>query len=900
MDEDSIGLRHSRAERFVRNLDETPDRWHYDGRSIYTIKDGQVSEIPFGIEGAGDIRVWASEDEEENIGLLSMFLNPNDTERMPLEEDGINSQYRVAISLTPDYIIGDDEGMALQDAVQFLMVLAANGYDPTTVQVMLDTQFNEIDMVGMSDFDYDQMVTLHTDITNLMDESPLPGYVYALFTAPGIAEDFYPMKYGYPAARQAMLARQFESESGSLIRESAVRYPSKGGIVERVQSLQSALEASEMQERLIRVQYGIKYGMIQSPEEAMAILAGMDSFGSESTDACPLCQSPSEEWEDSFVCRECDRTICSGCDAADEDPICPECEAMENWDLPLPESLKAPRFDEGTWFLDDAYNIFPWEVLDNSKHGFWNSRNYGRPIRNLDWRDLLAGERGDDEEIDLRAIIPVDWPGDLIGSETFTSTTDPDRKINLNLGDPPFGDFGPTPVLVRVKKGGNREESYLDRGYLPFGSNAPLVEVLDEHRTPGDTELCLYVSVNGEIFHSRATVDEDGYVIYEAEPSHPCPACKEPAESWEGSDRCVGCDKTVCSGCIEDSGKCIECDQKPTDCDSNFDRVIEEIRAGLPRGAHWEEDEARENIMEHTGDLVDAMIADAINSGYFDEGGHGSLGVIELDPLPPGCITDASYNSDYSDLEQHHLNMIRDYCNAHGEDTQTWLEYGCTIYANDRPVYFFPNRDRIACDWWDGAEGDIRDLLPDVGITIEGEDDVFEAPRGRPKGSGAGNYTCGRCGKSGHNARTCDQPAPPKIIKPQPQSEGMVRCSNCDERGHNKTKCPHPERIVRVEPHILSDFEKWSSGESKMQLAGRVKRNIRRLLAHESGIGAHQLVSRYHDNLGTTSKTRSEVTRVTRIANAMPDVIVWRDGYYLLGSGGKEEFFKTGPGSLRG
>jgi hypothetical protein len=103
-----------------------------------------------------------------------------------------------------------------------------------------------------------------------------------------------------------------------------------------------------------------------------------------------------------------------------------------------------------------------------------------------------------------------------------------------------------------------------------------------------------------------------------------------------------------------------------------------------------------------------------------------------------------------------------------------------------------------------------------------------------------------------------------------------------------------------VDPHILPDFEKWKSGESKMQLAGRIKRNILRIVGNESGIGAHQLVSRYHDNLGTASRTRSEVTRVTRIANAMPEILVWRDGYYLLGPGGKEEFFRTGPGSLKG
>jgi len=132
------------------------------------------------------------------------------------------------------------------------------------------------------------------------------------------------------------------------------------------------------------------------------------------------------------------------------------------------------------------------------------------------------------------------------------------------------------------------------------------------------------------------------------------------------------------------------------------------------------------------------------------------------------------------------------------------------------------------------------------------------------------------------------------------ESDGMAKCSNCDEQGHRKTNCPHPERVKVVYPHILPDFEKWKSGESKMQLVGRIKRNILRIVGNESGIGAHQLVSRYHDNLGTISRTRIEVTRVTRIANAMPEIIVWQDGYYLLGPGGKEEFFRTGPGSLKG
>ena len=52
------------------------------------------------------------------------------------------------------------------------------------------------------------------------------------------------------------------------------------------------------------------------------------------------------------------------------------------------------------------------------------------------------------------------------------------------------------------------------------------------------------------------------------------------------------------------------------------------------------------------------------------------------------------------------------------------------------------------------------------------------------------------------------------------ESDGMAKCSNCDEQGHRKTNCPHPERVKVVYPHILPDFEKWKSGESKMQLVG--------------------------------------------------------------------------------
>ena len=560
MDGDSLGIVHSRAERYVRNLESAPDRWHFDNETIYLIYGDRIDSVPFANNVAGETRVWASEDDED-VMALSAFLNINDTDRMPLEEDNINSQYRVAISLVPDYLIYEDQPRALQDVTQFMIHLAQNGYDPTTITAQFDVEHNEIDLLGISDFDYHQMVMLHEDLNRIMDDAPLNGYIYAIFTAPGIAEDFYPMTYGYPAARQAMMARSFLAEDH--VFASTVRIEKTSGIIERIVAMQKALEASQLQERMIRVQYGIKHGLITSPEQAIATLAGVD---------------------------------------------------------------------------------------------------------------------------------------DVRGAETDRKT---DFKTHIKVGD-----------TVR---------SY----DFPFGS---------------DTSC--YV---------------EGVVVRIAPaPSGICP------------------------------------------CGLDHYHIVTQRRVFNDK---------------ETSDFAEA---------YFPV----------ADPL------------------------------------QTRLEVVESKYA--------------------------------------------ESP-GRPKGSGAGNYTCGRCGKSGHNARTCDQPTPPKPLKPPSQSGVMrpsksqqenlpsYRCSNCGVRGHNKGRCPEPAKIEVVDPRIIDDFEKWQSGESKLQAAGRIKRNILRILTDEpSGLGREQFIERYHLNTGTQSKQRKEVSKLTRTANKMTsDVILWRDRYYALGDGGKEAFFKTGPGSLR-
>lgn len=772
MDGDSLGILHSRAERYVRNLESAPDRWHFDGSTIYLINGDRIESVPFTEEGVGEMRVWASEDDDDVVAL-SAFLNINDTDRMPLEEDNINSQYRVAISLVPDYLIVDDQQRALQDVTAFMIYLSQNGYDPTTVGVMFDVEHNEIDLVGNSDFDYHQMVMLHDDLNRLMEDAPMGGYVYAIFTAPGIAEDFYPMTYGYPAARQAMMARLFEAEDR--VFASAVRVGDTKGIVERVMALQKALDASEMQERMIRVQYGVKNGLISGPEEALAILAGIDDIRGAETD---------------------------------------------------------PKTDFGT----------PIRVGDTV-------RSYDFPF-------------GSDTSCYVEGVVARIAPAP------------PDVC--------PCG-FDHYHIVTQRRVFNDKETSDFAEAYFPVAD-------------PAQTRV--------EVVESKG-----------AESSDPCPVCKEPADQWEDSDRCGKCDKTVCSGCIEEGGDCVECTETKM-CPSNYERVYQEIVDDLGQDVVFaHEDEYAEHHMDYAGQLVNASIADAINDGEYYE-----PWIVQLRQVPQGCVTEASYDASTEPLTEQDLYLIQNHCAAHGIEMQRFLEDGCVILIGDDPTFFYPPRDQIAIDLWEGADDDVHTIIAQSGVVTDFDDDgddndeVFEAPRGRPKGSGKGNYTCGRCGKSGHNARTCDQPESPKPLKPKPRSGGMrpsktqqenlpsYRCSNCGVRGHNKTKCPEPVRVEFVDPRILDDFEKWKSGESKMQTTGRIKRNIIRILQDEpNGLGREQFIERYKLNTGTQSKQRKEVSRLTRLANNMTsDVILWRDRYYALGDGGKEAFFKTGPGSLRG
>ena len=57
------------------------------------------------------------------------------------------------ISLIPsDYLIAEDLPAAISEVTNFMMYLVSEGnIDPSTVAVQMDTEFNEIDIVGIQD-----------------------------------------------------------------------------------------------------------------------------------------------------------------------------------------------------------------------------------------------------------------------------------------------------------------------------------------------------------------------------------------------------------------------------------------------------------------------------------------------------------------------------------------------------------------------------------------------------------------------------------------------------------------------------------------------------------------------------------------------------------------------------
>jgi hypothetical protein len=172
----------------------------------------------------------------------------------------------------------------------------------------------------------------------------------------------------------------------------------------------------------------------------------------------------------------------------------------------------------------------------------------------------------------------------------------------------------------------------------------------------------------------------------------------------------------------------------------------------------------------------------------------------------------------------------------------------------------------------------------------------FEAPPKVPKAAPTSGTMrrCSNCGKTGHNSRTCRSEAPKAGI--------YDRCSHCNDPGHRRDDCPDaPVREhEQPDPRDVEGFEPLVRGESKLAKSARIKRNIRRILEHLSyPPWSSELVGAYRHNGSDAPWVRNESRRVPGAARNIPEVLIWRDRYYLLGPGGKEEFFRTGPGSLK-
>ena len=130
-------------------------------------------------------------------------------------------------------------------------------------------------------------------------------------------------------------------------------------------------------------------------------------------------------------------------------------------------------------------------------------------------------------------------------------------------------------------------------------------------------------------------------------------------------------------------------------------------------------------------------------------------------------------------------------------------------------------------------------------------------------------------------------------------SEGRRnKCGNCGELGHTRRTCTNESVVEPTDHRKIDDFESTVPKESKMARGARVKRNIRRLLSHLGPLSRSALAGAYQAQSGAKVKPRQDMRVLTRMANADPEIIEWRDQYYLLGPGGKQEFFRTGPGSL--
>lgn len=838
------GILHSRAERFVRSLEVLPDRWWFDGSNLTLLYGSEFHQVPF---PESEQETYLAEDDEFPE---SVYVNPGDESRSPMEaSETLQTEYILVVSICPDYWISDDLATAFQGTMGFIQeLITEEGIDASAISVQNDLENNEIDMIFQRTTDFEGMQQLHRDLTRAVENSEINAYVYAEF-AGQLRNDFYPMTYGYPFGRQAMMARTWAAEDEPSVVCRICAAPLDG---------QTVTCGSKCRSRWVARIPG--YAKSVKPRTLDAVFRTIAEADGDWITSSTINSVVADQFRDINIstghvvnlARLYHNPEFVEMGSSGRGAMFRITGGTGLWDWLRPDLYALIKPDDVDTF-ESSVVIPPTKTIvervQAMQEAFRVSEMQSKLI-DLQTQAKLGMIRGPEdimsimmeaEDSDGRSIAVYVGPGNHL---SVADVIDADHFVLIES-------------LPRAEWIGERNQDHsIYADYFMdqlFGMIKALPYRLEGQVNDLNSEGATVVRMSTP---EGRTIDYYYNTVY---PSLPGDQIPELQQSLAAADKLIISGYFPEAQLLDDMPNLKEVylysnTSYPTVAKDSLSDVNEDPTVVT---RFFDRDDLRFTVMEYDEDYE----SDDIRDQYQEK---GSIGTADDYLSAISMINSSSPLQPWINIVEYFRPMEGDYINldARGREVlQTMVD----------------------------SLSDVEDMDP-----LEAMNDLFT------------HFRIDLYDENGDQVlidevvEVREAESATKTLYLGAESDGMAKCSNCDERGHRKTNCPHPERVKVVDPHILPDFEKWKSGESKMQLAGRIKRNILRIVGNESGIGAHQLVSRYHDNLGTASRTRSEVTRVTRIANAMPEIIVWQDGYYLLGPGGKEEFFRTGPGSLKG
>ena len=985
------GILHSRAERFVRSLEVLPDRWWFDGSNLTLLYGSEFHQVPF---PESEQETYLAEDDEFPE---SVYVNPGDESRSPMEaSETLQTEYILVVSICPDYWISDDLATAFQGTMGFIQdLITEEGIDASAISVQNDLENNEIDMIFQRTTDFEGMQQLHRDLTRAVENIEINAYVYAEF-AGQLRNDFYPMTYGYPFGRQAMMARTWAAEDhgpyeliddwkegddpldlagvhlgGAELRDAFLERANLEGADLHSADLQNAdlrrtnlrnadlraaklreasffeanLEGANLRSADLR-DADFQYANLEGVNLVNADLDGADfrhsrGLTDEQKERINRVNARGKEWlilrndaedEPSVVCRICAAPL-------DGQTVTCGSKCRSRWVARIPgyaKSVKPRTLDavfrtiaeaDGDWITSSTINSVVADQFRDINISTGHVVNLARLYHNPEFVEMGSSGRGAMFRItggtglwdwlrpDLYALIK---PDDV---DTFeSSVVIPPTKTIVERVQAMQEAFRVSEMQSKLIDLQTQAKLGMIRG------PEDIMSIMMEAEDSDGRSIAVYVGP-GNHLSVADVIDADHFVLIESLPRAEWIGERNQDHSIYADyfmDQLFGMIKALpyrLEGQVNDlNSEGATVVRMSTPEGRTIDYYYNTVYPSLPGDQipELQQSLAAADKLIISGYFPEAQLLDDMpnlkevylysNTSY-PTVAKDSLSDVNEDPTVVTRFFDRDdlrftvmeYDEDYESddirdqyQEKGSIGTADDYLSAisminSSSPLQPWINIVEYFRPMEGDYINLDARGREVLQTMVDSLSDVEDMDP-----LEAMNDLFT------------HFRIDLYDENGDQVlidevvEVREAESATKTLYLGAESDGMAKCSNCDERGHRKTNCPHPERVKVVYPHILPDFEKWKSGESKMQLVGRIKRNILRIVGNESGIGAHQLVSRYHDNLGTASRTRSEVTRVTRIANAMPEILVWRDGYYLLGPGGKEEFFRTGPGSLKG